>query len=102
MAGVARANIDFATTHSPLSGGTPHISPAQTKYVASGATVFVNGQPIVVLGDSIACGDTVIETSTKVFANGKGVHRLGDMLTAHVGTFTPTVCAQASTDVFAG
>jgi len=102
MAGIARANIDFAITHIPLSGGAPHIAPSMTKYIPGGAKVFVNGQAAIVLNDSTACGDTVIETSTKVFVGGKGVHRLGDKLTAHMGTYSPSICAQASTDVFAG
>lgn len=98
--GMARANIDFATTH---SNSDTHVAPAQTKYVAgAGASVYVNGQPAIVLGDSIACGDIVVETSTKVFIGGKGVHRLADELSAHAGSYSPSICAQASTNVFAG
>ena len=79
-----------------------HVAPAQTLYVASQGNVFINGQPAIVLADSTACGDTVIGTSMTVFVGGKGVHRLTDALTAHEGTFSPSVCAQASMDVFAG
>lgn len=103
MAGIARANTDWATTHTPLSGGTPHIEPAQTIYLAgAGSSVYVNGQPAIVLGDSVACGELTIEASSTVFIGGKGVHRLGDRLESHAGTFTPSVCAVASGDVFAG
>lgn len=99
--GIARANIDFATTHT--NGDDTHTAPAQTKYVAGGGSnVFVNGQMAIVLGDSTQCGDTVIETSTTVFIGGKGVHRLADKLTAHNGTYSPSICAQAAMNVFAG
>lgn len=98
--GIARANIDYAITHT--NGSVTHVAPAQTIYVASQAEVFINGQPGIVLSDLTACGDTVIGTSSSVFIGGKPVHRLTDSLTAHEGTFSPSVCAQASTDVFAG
>jgi uncharacterized Zn-binding protein involved in type VI secretion len=98
--GLARANIDFAITH---SNGDTHTAPDETRYIAGGGiNVNVNGFPSIVFGDLIQCGDIVVETSTKVFINGKGVHRFADKLSAHAGTYTPTVCAQASSTVFAG
>jgi uncharacterized Zn-binding protein involved in type VI secretion len=99
MAGIARATIDFSSTH---SNDETHLSPAQTKYVPNGAKVFINGYPAVRLGDSTECGDTVNEASAKVFIGGKGVHRLGDSLSAHGGTYTPSVCISASGNVSAG
>jgi uncharacterized Zn-binding protein involved in type VI secretion len=99
MAGIARGFIDFASTH---ANGDTHMAPAQTRYVPSQGGVFVNGQPAIILGDSLTCGDVVVETSTKVFIGGKGVHRLGDKLSSHSGTYSPSICISASGNVIAG
>lgn len=100
MAGIARANVDWATTH---EDGETHTAPAQTIYLAgAAANVYVNGQPAIVQGDSTACGEIAVEASGSVFINGKGVHRLGDKLDSHDGNFSPSECASASANVFAG
>ena len=97
MAGIARATIDYASTHDG------HTAPAETIYVASaGASVYVNGFPAVKQLDVALCGDIAIEASTKVFVQGRGVHRLTDSLDSHAGTYSPSVCASASSNVFAG
>lgn len=99
MAGIARANIDYASTH---SAGETHTAPAQTIYVGSGGqNVYVNGQVAIVDQDVTLCGEKVKEFSSNVFINGKGVHRLGDLLDSHEGTFSPSVCVSASSNVFA-
>lgn len=100
MPGIARGTIDFASTHE-LS--ETHLAPAMTTYVgAGGCTVFVNGFPAIKQMDQALCGDIAIQASTKVFIQGMGAHRLNDSLDSHAGTYTPSVCAQASSDVFAG
>lgn len=100
MAGIARANIDWASTH--INGDT-HSAGARTLYVPGFASnVYVNGQPAIVQGDRTACGEITIGASSSVFINEKGVHRLGDKLDSHAGTYSPSVCASASTDVFVG
>jgi hypothetical protein len=98
--GIARGTIDYATTH---TGGDTHIAPAETLYVGgAGATVFVNGFPAIVQGDIAICGDIAVGCSGTVFIGGRGVHRLNDALDSHVGTYTPSVCAVAAVNVFAG
>lgn len=101
MAGIARANTDWATTHS--NGDDTHSESAQTIYLAgAGSSVYINGQPAIVQGDYVACGEIVVEASATVFIGGKGVHRLGDKLDSHTGTYSLSVCDVASGDVFAG
>ena len=35
--------------------------------VASTSKIFVNGKPVVQIGDSTACGDTIADGSSNVF-----------------------------------
>ena len=98
MAGIARALIDYASTH---TDGDTHSAPGETKYAVGSGTVFVNGYPAVRRLDVALCGDIAIEASSKVFVNGRGVHRLGDSLDSHAGTYSPSVCVSASSTVFA-
>lgn len=96
--GIARANVDHASTHTHTYTKTTHISPT---YLSSGnATVFVNGNPGVVVGDLLSCGEIAIEGSSTVFINGKGVHRLGDKCDSHASQFSPSYCESASSTVF--
>lgn len=98
--GIARSTIDYASAH---SNGSSHTSPDQTFYVAgAGSKVLVNGFPAIVQLDTAACGDIAIGCSTSVFINGKGVHRITDELDSHVGTYSPSVCDSAASNVFAG
>jgi uncharacterized Zn-binding protein involved in type VI secretion len=98
MAGIARANIDWAATHT--NGGQTHTT---SIYVSGGGSnVFINGNSAVAKGDTTLCGELAIQGSGTVFVGGKPVHRLGDQLDSHAGTFSMSVCEQASTDVFAG
>lgn len=66
------------------------LAPIQTSTGAGSSTVFVNGIPVVKLTDPVAphpfggCGpDTSVLTvgSSLVFANGKGIGRIGDQYT---------------------
>lgn len=99
MAGIARAGIDFASTH---SNGSTHTAPAETLYVANaGANVFVNGKAAIVQGGQVLCGELALIGSSTVFIGGKGVHRLGDLCDSHAGSYSPSVCVQASSNVFA-
>lgn len=101
MSGIARANVDYASTHT--KDDTTHSASAETKYVSpSGATVFIGGNSVITRGDTAACGDIAVGASTSVFVGGKGVHRLGDSLDSHSGSYSPSVCASASDNVFAG
>lgn len=98
--GIARANIDWATTHVQSD---VHTEPGDTMYMpGANMTVFVNGQPAVVQMDSVMCGELAIGCSTTVFIGGKGVHRLQDLCDSHAFTYSPSVCAVASTNVIAG
>jgi uncharacterized Zn-binding protein involved in type VI secretion len=100
MAGIARANTDWASTH---MNSDVHLEPVMTLYLpGNGATVLINGQAAITQFDSVLCGELAIGCSSTVFINGRGVHRLGDMLDSHVGTYSPSVCASASSNVFAG
>ena len=101
MPGIARATIDYSLTHTPLSGGIPHIQPAMTLYAGAGGKVFANGFEVITQDGKTICGDTVLQYSSKVFANGKGVHLLGHSMKSHNSTYTPSVCASASTNVVA-
>jgi uncharacterized Zn-binding protein involved in type VI secretion len=98
MPGIARATIDYSSTH---SNGDTHTAPAETKYVASQTKVLINGKPAIIQGGSTACGDTVVGCSTKVFITDKGVHRLGDQMSSHAGTYSSSVCTSASDNVIA-
>lgn len=98
MAGIARGNIDYATTHSNSSN--THTQPNQTIYVGKGS-VYVNGQQAIVKGDKVRCGEEALGSSSTVFIGGKGVHRKGDACDSHKGTYSPSICATGSTNVFA-
>lgn len=98
--GIARATVDWSTRH---TGPGDHIAPEQTHYKPKGgATVFVNGQPAITVDDLTDCDDKAKEGSGTVFIGGKAVHRLGDKMDSHENTFTPSFCASASGNVFAG
>ena len=51
--------------------GSPSPSPAHGRSASGGSgSVYVNGQPIHRIGDSISCGDTSAQGSSNVFAGG--------------------------------
>lgn len=98
-----------------LREGDQHIGHAapcapfhRTGYIAGGnSTVYIDGSLAIVDGDSTACGDPVVGKSSKVFINGKGVHRQGDSTAGH-GTdpcgsnWFPNAGGPTSSSVFAG
>lgn len=97
MTGIARGGIDYASTHDG------HIEIIDTLYLpGAGSSVYVNGFPAIKQFDVAACGDVAIGVSSKVFIGGRGVHRLGDPLDSHAGTYSPSFCAAAAQDVYAG
>lgn len=64
----------FINGKTPLLNGDPmmvHCDPSPSCHdsvaVASTSKVFVNGKPVVQVGDSTACGDTVADGSSNVF-----------------------------------
>ena len=98
MAGVTRQGLDTQAGHPCPSIPTAH--GPQTYTSAGQSKVFSDGALVVNLDGSAACGDTVAGVSGKVFANGQGVHRLGDA-TVGEGCFNPSTSAGGSSKVFA-
>jgi len=98
MPGVTRQGLDTQAGHPCPSIPTAH--GPQTYTSAGQSKVFSDGALVVNKDGSAACGDTVDEVSSKVFINGKGVHRLGDA-TVGEGCFNPSTSAGGSSKVFA-
>lgn len=104
MASVARAN-GTDTVFSLTGSGSECESPMNTVTGDGTTNVFVGGVPVVVQGDQVGshpafgCGpdlSTLSSFSSTVFANGKGIGRIGDQYTAD-----NTITSGSST-VFAG
>lgn len=97
MPGVVRKGVDKHIGHaSPTDNPfhqTPYSNAAQSK-------VFAEGNLVVVAGGSTGCGDGVSGKSSLVFAQGKGVHRIGDATTGH-GSWKPNKAASGSSKVIA-
>lgn len=98
MPGVVRKGVDkhighASPTPSPFHQ-TPYSNAAQSK-------VFADGSLVVVAGGSTSCGDGVSGKSGKVFAQGKGVHRIGDGTSGH-GSWGGNAAASGSSKVIAG
>lgn len=100
MKPIARAGIDFSSTH---TNGDTHTAQTQTIYNSgSGSSILINNYPAVVQDDLTECGDKVVGCSSTVLIDGKGVHRLGDEMDSHDGNYTPSICISASGNVFVG
>mgnify|MGYP003314500364 FL=1 len=96
MPGVVRADTDKNVKHlDPLTPLPLH----QTPYTKTGANVFVNSKPAIVIGDKTECGDEALIGSTNVFINGKGVHRKDDATKGH-DKFLPSKAETGSENVF--
>jgi uncharacterized Zn-binding protein involved in type VI secretion len=97
MPGVVRNGVDKHIGHaSPTPNPfhqTPYSNAAQSK-------VFADGSLVVVAGGSTSCGDGVSGKSGKVFAEGKGVHRIGDATSGH-GSWVGNSAQTGSSKVFA-
>jgi hypothetical protein len=72
---------------------TNYTNPAQGK-------VYAESNLVVVDGGSTGCGDPVAQKSSKVFAEGKGVHRKGDATGGH-GSWVANKAATGSSKVWA-
>jgi len=95
MTGLVRANID---THNGHAG---YRSPYHKTYYNTGSpNVFVNGEPAVREGDTLACGDRAAAGSPNIRINGKAAHRVLDPTTGH-GTWEPSFAATGSPNVTA-
>ena len=96
MPGMVRANTDRNVKHEdPFTPLPLH----QTPYTKSGANVFVNGEPAIVVGDKTECGDEALEGSPNVLINGKAVHRKDDATKGH-DRFLPSKAETGSENVF--
>ena len=84
-----------------------HASPTpnpfhKTAYVSSAQTrVFANARRVIVDGDRTSCGDPAVAFSSRVYAGGRRVHRLGDATGGH-GSWVPNAAATASGNVISG
>ncbi len=90
MPAVARSNAQDSVL-SKTGTGVNCVSPLQTTTGVGASTVFVNGIPVVKLMDPVGihsflgCGpdtSTLSTSSSTVFANGKGIGRIGDQYTS--------------------
>lgn len=98
MPKVVRVNVDSHIGHASPTPNPFH----KTNYTnAAQGKVFAETHLVVVDGGSTACGDGVQGKSSKVFAEGKGVHRIGDGTTGH-GSWVPNAAATGSSKVIAG
>ena len=96
MPGMVRANTDRNVKHEdPFTPLPLHQAP----YTKSGANVFVNGEPAIVVGDKTECGDEALTGSPNVFINGKAVHRKDDATKGH-DRFLPSKAETGSENVF--
>lgn len=98
MPGVSRLNDSIAGTTAGEHSGhiSAHPPSPITGRISGGCSpnVFVNGSAVATVGsitteEDSCCGSstgTVASGSSTVFANNKGVARIGDALNAHNGT----------------
>ena len=96
MPGIVRATLDKNVKHlDPFTPKPLHQAP----YTKSGANVFVNGEPAIVVGHKTECGDEALTGSPNVFINGKAVHRKDDATKGH-DRFLPSKAETGSENVF--
>lgn len=98
MPGVVRKGKDKHVGHASDSDNPFHSKPYSN---AGQSKVYANGALVVVKGGSTGCGDKAKGASSKVFAQGKGVHRIGDGTSGH-GSWKPNKAASGSGNVIAG
>lgn len=96
--GIVRDRIDRHYGHASPTPNPFH----QTPYNSSKQEkVFVETRKAIVKGDKTACGDPAVGASTKVLAQGFGVHRRLDSTGGH-GSWRPNAAQGASDKVLAG
>ena len=96
MPGIVRVDTDKHVGHASPSPNPFH----QTLYEEGAATVFVNGDKVVRIGDKTYCGDPATAGSPDVFAEGKAVHRQDDATGGHT-SWVPNRAETGSGDVIA-
>ena len=96
MPGIVRVDTDKHVGHASPSPNPFH----QTLYEEGAATVFVNGDKVVRIGDKTYCGDPATAGSPDVFAEGIAVHRDDDATGGHT-SWVPNRAETGSGDVIA-
>ena len=96
MPGIVRVDTDKHVGHASPSPNPFH----QTLYEEGAATVFVNGDKVVRIGDKTYCGDPATAGSPNVFAEGIAVHRDDDATGGHT-SWVPNRAETGSGDVIA-
>ena len=94
MPGIVRKNTDSHVGHASPTPNPFH----QTAYATAAEKVFVNGAEAVRITDTTGCGDPASEGSSDVFAEGLGVHRIGDATSGH-GSWVANSAATGSGNV---
>ncbi len=94
MPGIVRVGTDSHVGHASPTPNPFH----QTAYATGASKVFVNGAKAVRITDTTGCGDPASEGSSDVFAEGLGVHRIGDATSGH-GSWVANSAATGSGDV---
>lgn len=95
MPAIVRANAD---SHAGHAG--PRVPFHKTYYTGGSENVFINGESVILKGNTCLCGDPAVGTSPSVFVNGIAVHRIGDSTGGH-GVWVPNHAATGSPNVFA-
>lgn len=75
-----------------------HSTPYQATHQGN---VYVNGKLAIVKGDSTACGDAAVGSSSSVYINNILVHRTGDATSGHQ-SWVPTIAADGSPNTIVG
>ena len=96
MPGIVRVDTDKHVGHASPSPNPFH----QTLYEEGAATVFVNGDKVVRIGDKTYCGDPATAGAPNVFAEGIAVHRDDDATGGHT-SWVPNRAETGSGDVIA-
>jgi uncharacterized Zn-binding protein involved in type VI secretion len=95
MPAIVRANADAHSGHSGY-----RVPYHKTYYTGGSSNVFINGEPVILKGNTCLCGDPAVGASGSVFVNGVAVHRQGDATGGH-GNWIPCKAATGSPNVFA-
>ena len=95
MPAIVRANADSHQGHAGF-----RVPFHKTYYTGGSGNVFVNGEPVILKGNTCLCGDPAVGASGNVFVNGVAVHRAGDATGGH-GNWVPNSAATGSPNVFA-
>jgi len=95
MPAIVRANADAHIGHAG-----PKVPFHKTYYTGGSGNVFINGESVILKGNTCLCGDPAVGASGNVFVNNIAVHRLGDATGGH-GNWVPNSAATGSPNVFA-